>query len=124
MKWFCPFCWKEIDEKDKNCPFCKGDLGKFQSLSFEEKLLLGLKNPIYQNRMFVIKTLGKIKSQKAVKSLCKHLNSPVDPYEIMETLKALSLIDTKEARECIEKFLKKCTMKIVLRFAREELGIG
>ncbi len=123
MKWFCPFCWKEIEEKAIFCPFCQGNLEKFQSLSFEEKLLLGLKSPICQNRMFVIKTLGRIKSEKAVKPLCEHLNAPVDPYEIMETLKALKLIGSKEAEECIENFLKTCNMKIVLKFAREELKV-
>ncbi len=123
MKWFCPFCWKEINNKEKLCPFCQGNLEKFQKFSFEEKLLLGLKSPIYQNRMFVIKTLGKIKSQKAIKPLCNHLNAPIDPYEIMETLKALNLIGSEEAKECIKSFLKKCSMKIVLKFAKEELKI-
>ncbi|MFN7066113.1 MAG: hypothetical protein ACK4OF_08210, partial [Aquificaceae bacterium] len=52
VRWFCPFCWKEISEKDKLCPHCGRDLEAFHRLSYEDKLLLGLDNPITQRRMF------------------------------------------------------------------------
>jgi predicted amidophosphoribosyltransferase len=60
-KWFCPYCWYELKEEDNVCSNCGADLSRFSILSYDEKLILGLKSPITQNRMFVIYVLGKKK---------------------------------------------------------------
>jgi len=59
IRWFCPYCWKEIQENDKIYPYCKTDVSFFYSLDYDDKLILTLNNPITQNRMVVIEILGK-----------------------------------------------------------------
>ncbi len=97
MKWFCPFCWAEIQKNTKICPKCNKNLQEFQKLSFEDKLILGLKNPVTQNRKFVIHVLGNIKSYKAVKILGKMLLENRDTFELCEIARTLKKINTPEA---------------------------
>ncbi|NPA39300.1 MAG: HEAT repeat domain-containing protein [Thermodesulfobacteria bacterium] len=114
MKWFCPYCWKEVKQEDKVCPFCKKDLTEFQNLSFEDKLLLALKHPVRHSRMVAIETLGRIKSKKAVSPLCKKLTSENgDTYELIEVAKALINIEDEKGLECVRNFLKTCQNKVI-----------
>ena len=69
ITWFCPFCWHEINKDDSICPFCEKSLEEFQHLSYEEKLILSLDNPISENKLLSIALLGKIKSTKAFEKL-------------------------------------------------------
>jgi hypothetical protein len=87
--WFCPYCWKEIQENDKICPYCKVDVSFFTQLDYDDKLILALNNPITQNRMVVIEILGKRKTKKAACKLCKMLFDKRDTYELIEIAKAL-----------------------------------
>ncbi len=121
MKWFCPFCWKEVKDSDEVCPFCKKDLSKFHDLEFEEKLILSLKNPVSQNRLFAIQTLGRLKSKKAASRLCEMLKSNPDTYEAMELIRALKNINTPFSTDCIKEFLQATSNKILKRFVQELL---
>ncbi|WP_291493651.1 hypothetical protein [Desulfurella sp.] len=67
MKWFCPNCWQQIERKTNKCPHCNYNLIEFEKISYEDKLILALKNPMRENRMFSIYMLGQISSTKAVK---------------------------------------------------------
>lgn len=114
MRWFCPFCWKELDKPfAKFCPECKNNLISFNNLSFEEKLILGLKNPVSQNRKFIIECLGNIKSKKAVDILCKMLFEKRDPYELMEIAKALYKINSPSSINCLQNFADFTNNKIL-----------
>lgn len=125
MRWFCPFCWTELkDDVTKFCPKCKNDLTSFSNLSFEDKLLLSLKNPVSQNRRFVIECLGNLKSQKAVNILCKMLFEKRDLYELMEIAKALFKINTRLSIECLHKFINFTTNKILKHYISNLLNRG
>ncbi len=102
MKWFCPYCWHEVKEEDMTCPNCGADLESFHRLDFDDKLILGLKNPIVQTRMFVIDLIGKRKVKRAVPELCKILANSSDTYELITTVNALFNIATEEAVKCIK----------------------
>ncbi len=91
-----------MNEDEYVCPACGKNLSDFNSMSFEEKLLIGLDSPITQNRMFVMEVLGKIKSEKAIPKLCSMLSEKRDPYEILEIVKALLNIGTPKAFECLK----------------------
>ncbi len=120
MIWFCPFCWAEVQENTKVCPKCNKNLTEFSNLSFEEKLILALKNPITQNRLLVIYILGKIKSKKAVNSLGKMLLENRDTLELCAIAKTLKQINTPEAIDFLKKayytknsILKKCILNLL-----------
>jgi hypothetical protein len=101
VRWFCPYCWKEVDERDRICPYCGSDLSKFSTLDYEEKLILALDSPITQNRVFAIEVLGKKKVKKAVDKLCKMLFEERDTLELIEIAIALFDIGSKKAFECL-----------------------
>jgi len=84
-------------------------------------LILGLRNPVVSNRMFVIETVGKRKLKKAVPSLLKMLEREPDTYEAVEILKALLNIGTEEAISGIERFSKNTKNKVAKSFAQELL---
>ncbi len=113
MKWFCPFCWAEIQKNTEICPNCKKNLKDFQNLSFEDKLILGLKNPVTQNRKFIIHVLGNIKSKKAVKYLGKMLLENRDTFELCEIAESLKKINTPEAINYLKKALS--TKNLILK---------
>jgi len=102
-KWFCPYCWYELKEEENVCSNCGADLSRFSILSYDEKLILGLKSPITQNRMFVIYVLGKRKVSMAIPELCKMLSKEKDTYELLEIIKAMLAINREEAEKCLKK---------------------
>lgn len=120
-KWFCPYCWYELKEEDNVCSNCGADLSGFSILSYDEKLILGLKSPITQNRMFVIYVLGKRKVSMAIYELCKMLSKEKDTYELLEIIKAMLAINREEAKKCLKKAdLKENT---IIRRYLEQNGI-
>jgi hypothetical protein len=79
-KWFCPYCWYELKKEENVYSNCGVDLSRFSILSYDEKLILGLKSPITQNRMFMIYVLGKRKVSMVIPELCKMLSKEKDTY--------------------------------------------
>ena len=106
VRWFCPYCWNKVDERDKVCPHCGADLKGFSSLDYDQKLILALDCPITQSRMFVIELLGRRKTQDAVPRLCRMLFEDRDTFELIEIAKALLNIGTADALECLQRRMK------------------
>lgn len=117
VRWFCPYCWGEVSEEDEICPHCGKDLRSFHSLSYEEKLLLGLNNPITQTRMVIIDLLGKKKISKATEKLCSMLFENRDHYELIAIARALYSIGSKNAIECLKK--RSHSKDLTSRFIKE-----
>jgi hypothetical protein len=84
VRWFCPYCWGEVDERDKVYPHCGADLKGFSSLDYDQKLILALDCPITQSRIFVIEVLRRRKTQRAVSKLCRMLFEDRDTFELVE----------------------------------------
>jgi hypothetical protein len=103
MKWFCPYCWSELDKNYDSCPHCGYSLIDFMNLNFDDKLILGLDNPIIESRIMIINILGKRRVQKATKKLCNMLFEKRDVYELIEIANALFLIASGEALSCLRK---------------------
>ncbi|MFN3813396.1 MAG: HEAT repeat domain-containing protein [Aquificaceae bacterium] len=72
-------------------------------MSFEDKLLLGLDNPITQTRMLVIDLVGKKKVNKAADKLCSMLFEERDLYELMAVVKALYSIGSRTTLDCLKR---------------------
>lgn len=104
MHFFCPQCWKEINEKDRRCPYCGADILEYERKGFEEKLMNALRHPEPETVKRAVWILGKIKSLKAIKPLIELFSKTDDPFLKREILDALSEIGTEEALA----FIKKC----------------
>jgi hypothetical protein len=107
MKWYCPYCWKPIDKDTTQCPHCGHNLSEFEELSYEDKLILALKNPTREYRMFSIYMLGQLGSTKAIKHLCELSQSSADTIELLYIAKTLKSINTKESLNCLHKLKEK-----------------
>jgi hypothetical protein len=121
VRWFCPYCWGEVDERDEVCPHCGADLKGFSSLDYDQKLILALDCPIAQSRMFVIEVLRRRKTQGAVPKLCRMLFEDRDTFELVEIAKALLNIGTADALECLQRRIKTEDNLILKRFSEESL---
>jgi hypothetical protein len=121
VRWFCPYCWDEVDERDEVCPHCGADLKGFSSLDYDQKLILALDCPITQSRMFVIEVLRRRKTQGAVPKLCRMLFEDRDTFELVEIAKALLNIGTADALECLQKRMKTEDNLILKRFLEGRL---
>ncbi len=98
---FCPFCWREVEERADRCPACGADLAAFSSLTYEDKLLLALEHPVREHRLTPIRVLGRTRSTRAVPRLQEMLKTEHDFYLLREVLEALAHIDSLEAREAL-----------------------
>jgi len=121
VRWFCPYCWDEADERDEVCPHCGADLKGFSSLDYDQKLILALDCPITQSRMFVVEVLRRRKTQGAVLMLCRMLFEDRDTFELIEIAKALLNIGTADALECLQRRMKTEGDIILKRFLDEHL---
>ncbi len=45
LRFFCPGCWMEIEQKADRCPHCGYALNEYQGLSYEQKLIRALSTP-------------------------------------------------------------------------------
>ncbi len=107
MKWFCPYCWSEVEKNTTKCPQCGHNLREIEKLSYEDKLILALKNPIRENRTFAVYMLGLVSSQKAIKPLYELALNDSNTIELFVIAKALKLINTKESLEYLNKLKEK-----------------
>lgn len=76
-------------------------------MDFDDKLILGLSNPIVSTRMFIIELIGKRRVLKAVRALCNLLNASTDTYELLTGVNSLFHLGTPEAIECIRELYHK-----------------
>ncbi|GAB4413387.1 MAG: hypothetical protein OHK0032_09440 [Thermodesulfovibrionales bacterium] len=118
ITFFCPKCWKEIEEKDRKCPHCGADIIEHEKKGFEEKLINALKHPERETVHRAVWILGKLKSEKAVNPLIKLFEQSDNPYLKREILDALFEIGSPDAMAFIMKSLKSET-SIVRRKAEE-----
>ncbi len=89
MVFFCPVCWKEINQEDKRCPYCGSDVTEHERKSFEEKLINALKHPERETVQRAVWILGKLESIKAVKPLTvlfEHTDNPFLKIVILDSL--------------------------------------
>ncbi len=120
ITYFCPFCWNEIKETDKVCPYCHSDLSSYHGKSFEEKLINALNHPERETARRAAYILGRLKNASAVKKLVELFEKTTDPYIKMEILEALHYIGTEEAAVFIRKSAGS-GMSVIRRKAEELL---
>ncbi len=118
IHFFCPNCWKSISDRIIICPYCRYDLRDFNSLSYEEKLILSLKHPVKEIRRLIIFIIGLKKLKKAITEFSTMINEEEDPIILMEIVKALRNINSNEAKEMLGK-LKFHRFPIIARYVEQ-----
>ncbi len=118
MKWFCPYCWKEVYDDTKICPYCNSNLSEFNNLAYDAKLIFGLKNPIREHRDFAIYILGELRSANALKPLCELAKNNTDTIELLQIAVALKKINTPQSKDCLKQ-LSNIENELLKRFLKK-----
>ncbi|MBN1366031.1 MAG: hypothetical protein JW976_14585 [Syntrophaceae bacterium] len=121
LSFFCPNCWKEVNDKADQCAYCGYDLKEYKNLSYEKKLINALYHPVRENRMMAAQVLGDIKSKDAVPVFKKIIETQDDYYFIKEILLALKKIGGTESRNMIL-HLKTHKSNLIRRAAKDLCG--
>ena len=118
--FFCPRCWKEIEEGCRVCPYCGYEIGSFDALSYEEKMISALNHPVDEFRVNAINVLSRIGSERAVKALEELAWREKSVPIVLEAVKALHALSLKfgSAREALKR-LEKHRARVVASTARE-----
>jgi HEAT repeat protein len=116
--YFCPDCWKEIDECTTVCPHCKYDISEYGNLSYEGKLICALRHPIRENRMMAIQLLGEMHSHMALPYFAAILETEEDYFVIREIIYSLERIGNTEGKNIIRR-LRTHKSKLVRKIAKQ-----
>lgn len=115
IHFFCPSCWRVISENIIICPYCHYDLRKFNALNYDDKLILSLRHPVKEIRRLIIFIIGLKKLKKAVKELERITDEEEDPIILLEIVKALIQINSKEVRRILDK-MRSHRCQIIARY--------
>ena len=97
MTFFCPACWKKIQEDDRICPHCGADMTLLDQKSFDEKLIQALGHPIRETAGMAVWILGERKTVEAITPLIRLFEMTDNPFLQREILDALDKIGTEDA---------------------------
>lgn len=93
MKYFCPFCWREISAHEEACPQCGESIEAGSGeRSYSEKLLAALRHPEPQTVRRAVWILGEQHRSDAVGPLLDLLRSTADIYLAAAICEALGRI--------------------------------
>lgn len=107
MIFFCPYCFREITEKDKTCTYCGKFILEYDKRDFEEKLINALKHPVRDTVERAVWILGKLKAYKAVNALIDLFNNTDNTFLKRQILESLYEIDSEPAKAFIISCLHK-----------------
>jgi len=96
--FFCPRCWREVEEGCKVCPYCNFSFEFFDRLSYEEKMISALNHPVDEFKINAINVLGRIGGEKAVDALEKFVERENSVPILLEVVKALKLMSNRVDR--------------------------
>ncbi len=94
MTFYCPECWKEINEVEETCPFCNADILKYEGMDYEKKLINALRHTEPETVLRAVYIIGRLKSEKAVKpliTLFEKTDSTFLKIAILNTLREIGI---------------------------------
>ncbi len=102
---FCPFCWIEVSEDEKNCPHCGREIEEWDEKSYTEKLISALNHTERSTVYRVCYILGEKREKAAVKPLIDLLGNTNDHFLMLEIVEALGKIGDERAVPFLIKML-------------------
>lgn len=106
MTFYCPACWKEIQEDDRICPHCGADISADDQQAFDAKLVNSLERAERETVRTAVRTLGKRQAVEAVEPLKRLFDRTDDPFLQRDILDALDAIGTEDALNFIMEALE------------------
>lgn len=98
VRFFCPNCWREVDEGGRICLHCGVDIEAFWlERDFVEQLILALHHPEPQTPVRAAWILGQLRDERAVAPLARLLQEAPDVYIARAAAEALGGIGTPAA---------------------------
>jgi HEAT repeat protein len=123
--FFCPSCWKEVEEQDRVCPRCGVDIPALvQSRGYVDSLIAALSHPEPGTPIRAAWVLGQLRAAKAVEPLIRLLESDADIYQKGAAVQALGRIGDLRARPILVRLSEQepPPLQGVLRAALERLS--
>ncbi|MCF6149693.1 MAG: HEAT repeat domain-containing protein [Candidatus Kuenenia sp.] len=102
MIFYCPKCWKEINEFDGTCRHCNADILIYENMDYEKKLLNALRHTEPETVLRAVNILGRLKSEKAAEPLIALFKKTDSTFLKIAILKALNEIGISVAREFVK----------------------
>jgi HEAT repeat protein len=94
VHFYCPFCWKELDEDLPQCPHCSAEIHAFwKSKSYLEKLIVALDHPESSTVIRVVWLLQQLGDRRAVEPLKRLLEKTQDIYVRRAALQTLDELE-------------------------------
>jgi len=121
ITYYCPNCWKILDQNQATCPDCGFVLEEFSQLSYEGKLLSSLYHTVPERRIIATQILGDLKSQAALKEFKNIVYSiEMDYYFLCAILQATAKIDHPDRLNILKKATRNSSI-LVSSLAKEFL---
>jgi predicted amidophosphoribosyltransferase len=81
VHFYCPFCWKELDEDPPQCSHCGAEIhGFWKSKSYLEKLNVALDHPELSTVLRAVWLLQQLGDRRAAEPLKRLLEKTQDIY--------------------------------------------
>ena len=94
VHFYCPFCWKELDEDLPQCSHCGAEIhGFWKSKSYLEKLIVALDHPEPSTAMRAVWLLRQLGDRRAVEPLKRLLDRTQDIYVRRSALRTLDELE-------------------------------
>jgi hypothetical protein len=105
ITFFCPNCWKEMEERDEMCPRCGVDIvALVQSRGYVDSLIIALSHSDPATTVRAAWVLGRLRATKAVEPLLRLVESDTGIYRQFEAIEALGRIGDRRARPALTQF--------------------
>jgi HEAT repeat protein len=108
ITFFCPNCWKEVNEADKVCPHCGVDIpGVLDQRDYVAKLIAALSHPEPTTPVRAAWILGKLRAKSAVRPLLALVRGNADLFLKAAAVEALGQIGDASARQVLVELAEK-----------------
>jgi len=98
ITFYCPGCWRVVDEQAEICPHCGVDIPRLEaSHNYEPQLIAALAHTEPQTAVRAAHILGDLRSHHAVPELLAIANGPRDVSLRMAAVEALGRIHDRRA---------------------------
>lgn len=102
LTYYCPQCWKIVEENLQFCPACGYKLADFHHRDFDDKLIAALDHPVAERRIMAAQVLGNRQCTRALAEFQKILVSEeIDYFFLRSILLAVMKMETPLREEIL-----------------------
>lgn len=122
LTYYCPKCWRVVEEGQRVCPSCGYLLDDFTHLDFDDKLIAALHHSVAERKIMAAQVLGIRRCKRALPEFKKVLGSDENNYFFLRAiLLAVLKIDDPDCEEILARATKH-NSELISQLAVELLG--